>query len=227
MSWTAAPTTLRRLKTRTAPKTPPAPSLSELFSDVAWDAAGIGFLLSRLPDGAAPVLWVQDRISRIETGVPYLPGMGAVSMLRVAVNRPVDALWAMEEGLRCAGLRAVVGEIWGDPPALSFTATKRLAMRAESSGVPCWLLRRAAVANLSAARDRWRVGAVPSARYALDPQAPGAPRWQAELFRSRHAQPGIWVATYDRATDRVDLAAPVRDGAMDARDDKQRSSATG
>ncbi len=227
MSWTAAPTTLRRLKTRTAPKPLLTSSLSDMFLDVAWDAAGIGFLLSRLPDGPGPVLWVQDRVSRIETGVPYVPGMGDISVLRVAVNRPVDALWAMEEGLRCAGLRAVVGEVWGDPPVLSFTATKRLAMRAEASGVPCWLMRRAAIANLSAARDRWRVGALPSARFTLDPQAPGAPRWQAELFRSRHAQPGTWVATYDRAKDRVDLAAKLPDGAVDAGDVGSRGRATG
>ena len=227
MSWTAAPTTLRRLKTHTLPDTPPAPSLSDVFTDVAWDAAGMGFVMSRLPGGQAPVLWVQDRVSRQETGVPYLPGMGSVSVLRVAVSRPADALWAMEEGLRCAGLRAVIGEVWGDPVALSFTATKRLAMRAEASGVPCWLIRRAAGSNLSAARDRWRVGALPSARSVADAQAPGAPRWQAELFRSRRAAPGVWVATYERAKNRVDLVAAIPDGTVDAGDVGQRSGTAG
>ena len=45
-----------------------------------------------------------------------------------------DALWAMEQALGCADLAAVVGEVWGDPAALDFTATKRLALRAEASG---------------------------------------------------------------------------------------------
>lgn len=227
MSWPAAPTTLRRLKTRSAVNVPPAPSLSEVFGDVAWDAAGVGFVLSRLPAGQAPVLWVQDRVSRMETGVPYLPGMEGICVLRVAVNRPVDALWAMEEGLRCAGLRAVVGEIWGDPAALSFTATKRLAMRAEASGVSCWLIRRAAAANLSAARDRWRVGAMPSVPIAADIQAPGAPRWRVELFRSRNMQPATWVARYDRAKDCVDFTAAVSDGALDTGDGSERGRAAG
>ena len=35
--------------------------------------------------------------------------------------------------------RAVIGELWGDPAALDFTATRRLAVAAERSGVaPVW-----------------------------------------------------------------------------------------
>ena len=198
-------------------------SLSDVFADTAWDGAAVGFVLSRLPAAKGPVLWVQDRISRKESGVPYMPGLPGLELLRVSVNRPVDALWAMEEGLRCGALRAVVGEVWGDPSALSFTATKRLAMRAEASGVPCLLMRRAAAAHLSAARDRWRVRSLPSTSHPHDPQAPGLPRWEVELFRSRQAQPGTWVISGDgaqaseRPTDRVDLPAELRDGALDAR----------
>lgn len=78
-------------------------------------------------------------------------------MIRVDVSRPADVLWATEEGLRCKALSCVIGEIWGDSPALTFTATKRLAMCAEAHKVPCWLIRHAASPDLSAARDRWRI----------------------------------------------------------------------
>jgi protein ImuA len=120
----------------------------------------------------------------------------------------------MEEGLRCAALVAVIGEVWGVPPALDFTATRRLTVRAESNRLPCWLLRRAATPDLSAARNRWRVTSLPSATNPHDAMAPGDPRWQAELFRSRHMQLGSWVAHHDRAADRVDFSAAVRDGAV-------------
>lgn len=223
MSWTAAPTTKRRLTRRAAPNST-SPTLSEVFAGHVADASAVGFVLSRLPAGQGPVLWVQDRVSAKESGVVYMPAMPDVSLLRVAVNRPVDALWALEEGLRCGGLRAVIGEIWGDPPALSFTATKRLAMRAEASGVPCWLMRRAAQANLSAARDRWRVSALPSTRLPDDSHAPGGARWQVDLFRSRHAPPGKWVAAHDPATGRVDLRAGAADAALDAGDVGRRAS---
>lgn len=196
-------------------------TLSEIFATSAADAACAAFGLARLPRGAAPLFWVQDRISRQEAGLPYLPGLAGREVIRADLNQPVDVLRAMEEGLRCSCLAAVIGEIWGDPRSLDFTATKRLAMRAERYGVPCWLIRRAASPDLSAARDRWRVTSLPSERHPDDPKAPGAPRWQVELFRSRHGQTGIWIASYDRAANRLDLSSAFRDGAM-AEDDGPR-----
>lgn len=202
-----------------------APMLSEAFPSAQNDAGAIGFILSRLPRQSAPVLWVQDRLSRKETGRPYLPGLPCMAIIHVDVSHPADVLWAMEEGLRCKALSCVIGEIWGDPPALSFTATKRLALRAEANNLPCWLIRRATSPDLSAARDRWRIASLPSFAHPHNPQAPGAPRWQAELFRSRTQAPGTWVASYDQAADRVHFAAPLRDGAMAASDGTPRQRA--
>ena len=95
-------------------------------------------------------------------------------LIHVEARDARDALWAMEEGLRCAGLSAVIGELWGDPRALDFTATRRLAVAAERSGVPCWLVRLGGTANLSGARMRWRIASAPSLANPLDPRAPGA-----------------------------------------------------
>ena len=203
-------------------------SLSEVFPASVVDAGAVGFALSCIPRNAAPVLWVQDRLSGKEAGRPYLPGLGGRwPILRVDVTRAADVLLAMEDGLRCKGLAAVIGEVWGDPPALGFTATKRLALRSEAGGIPCWLVRRAANPDLSAARNRWRVASLPSAQHPHDPTAPGAPRWQVELFRSRHSQPGTWVARYDRATDRIDFSAPVSDRAVAEGDGAFGQRATG
>ncbi len=206
----------------------PMVALSEVFAETITDAGAVGFVLSRLA-GRAPVLWIQDRMSRRETGRPFLAGLGAVQVLMLDITRPLDVLIAAEEGLRCAALSAVVAEIYGDPPALDFTATKRLAVRAEATGVPCWLIRHGGTPDLSAARDRWRVGSRPSSPNPDDPRAPGNPRWQVELFRSRDKQPGTWVACHDRgawrAGDHADLRAAVPDGALaaDAGADRQRS----
>ena len=194
-------------------------TLSEVFPETACDAAAIGFVMSCLGPGHGPILWVQDRLSLKEAGRPYMAGLGTDRpVIRGDVTRPVDVLVAMEDGLRCKGLSAVIGEVWGDPPALSFTATKRLVLRAEAGAVPCWLVRRAASPDLSAARDRWRVGSLSSAPHPDDAQAPGDPRWRVELFRSRQSRPGVWEAIYDRSADRVRLAAPLRDGSL-AEDD--------
>ena len=192
-----------------------ARTLSEVFADSPTDGGGVGFVLSTLPGTAAPILWLQDQMSQSESGRPYLPGLLAMrAVIHLTLPRAADVLWAMEEGLRCASLAMVIGEVWGAPSVLDFTATKRLATRAEASNLPCWLIRRAATPDLSATRNRWRVASLPSLPHPHDPQAPGDPRWQVELFRSRAAHPGTWVARYDRAADRVGFSAAFRDGPL-------------
>jgi acyl-CoA thioesterase-1 len=118
------------------------------------------------------------------------------------IGKPADVLWAMEQALECRDLGAVLGEIWGEAPVAGFTATKRLALRAEAHGVPCWLIRRAARPDLSAARERWRVASAPALPHPDDDIAPGLPVWQAELFRARGRQPGRWEMSWDAASRR-------------------------
>ncbi|MTH65393.1 hypothetical protein [Paracoccus shanxieyensis] len=188
------------------------PTLSEAFGQRPLDGAAIGFVRAALPPG--PVLWVQDRLSRAEYGAPCLAGMGR-ALIRLDLTRPADVLTALEDGLQSHALAAVVGEIHGMPQALSFTASRRLALRAERGGLPCWLIRHAApAADASAARMRWRLGVLPSDRDPDDPQAPGDPQWRAELFRVRGAAPSLWQARHDRAADRLDLVAVPGDRAL-------------
>lgn len=173
----------------------PAGLLAEVFAETAADGAVTGFALAHLPTDRGPILWVQDRLSMREAGRPCHTGLPpGLDVLHLSVSRPVDVLWALEQGLGNAALGGLIGEIWGDPPALDFTATKRLALRAEARGLSCWILRRAASADLSAARERWRVSSLPSARKDYDSRAPGAPLWRADLFRARWRATGEWVA---------------------------------
>ena len=198
-----------RLRDRNAPDRADLPTLSEVFAETATDGAVTGFVCAQLAQADKPVLWVQDHVSRREAGRPYLAGLPAgLRVIHVQVSRPVDALWAMEEALGCDGLSAVLGEVWGDPPALDFTATKRLALRAEARALPCFLIRRAASANLSAARLRWRVSSLPARLHPDDPRAPGDPLWRAELFRARWRNPGEWVASHDAGGLHLDHASP-------------------
>jgi protein ImuA len=205
-----------------------ARTLSEVFSTTSTDGGVAGFVMSSIPRRDAPILWVQDHMSQNEAGRPYLPGlMARRPIIHITLPRAADVLWAMEEGLRCAALGAVIGEVWGAPPSLDFTATKRLATRAEGNNLACWLIRRGAVPDLSAARNRWRVASLPSLAHPHDRHAPGDPRWQVELFRARQGPPGTWVARYDRAADRVDFSATFRDGAVAEGDGASEQRAAG
>jgi protein ImuA len=180
---------------------PAQPTLAELFAAAPRDGGWAGFLLANLAAAAAtgPLLWVQDRMAILEGGRVHPPGLGRVGadLIHVEARDARTALWAMEEGLRCAGLAAVVGEVWGDPAALDFTATRRLAVAAERSGVPAWLIRLGGQASLSGARQRWRLASAPSLDHPFDPKAPGAPAWEAELFRARGTAPGQWTVSND------------------------------
>ena len=175
---------------------PLKPTLSELFAVTPRDGGWAGFLLPQL-ESRKPVLWVQDRMAIHEAGRVHPAGLAGLVLIHVEARDAKDALWAMEEGLRCSGIGAVIGELWSDPASLDFTATRRLAVAAERTGVPCWLVRLGGTANLSGARMRWRIASQPSLPNPFDFKAPGAPAWGAELFRARGLAPGRWSITHE------------------------------
>ncbi|HET9810413.1 MAG TPA: hypothetical protein VFP53_01805 [Sphingomicrobium sp.] len=182
-----------------------------MFAASPRDCGWAGFLLPQI-DRSKPVLWVQERMAILESGRIYPPGLGEADILHVEARDARDVLWAMEEGVRCSALSAVIGELWGDPAALDFTATRRLAVASERSGTACWLVRLGGTANLSGARMRWRIASAPSLVNPLDERAPGAPAWDAELFRARGHPPGRWSIA--READSFHLVAGTADRAL-------------
>lgn len=201
-----------------------APAMhSEIFG-CARDGGAAGAVMAlaldtlRQREGAVleerSVLWVQDAGSVKKTGRPYRPGLPEAvrgRVVHVAAKTPEDALFALEEGVRCRDLACVIGEICGNPRALDFTASRRLSLAAEKHGVPLFLLRHDARADLSSARMRWQVRSHASAPPLWDRAAPGRAAWQAELFRARGYAPGEWVLREDggRLAQEPFEAAPV------------------
>lgn len=154
-----------------------------------------------------PLLWVQDAASIRKTGRPYAPGLPPAlrnRVIHVAVKDAADALFALEEGMRCRDLACVIGEIAGNPRALDLTASRRLGLAAEKHGVPLFLVRHDAARDISSARMRWQVRstASPPPRWnAAAPKAgPGIGSWYAELFRARAHAPGEWTLHDDGHT---------------------------
>lgn len=205
------------------------PFHSEIFAP-AGEASGAGLALALARDALAAVsgegedtrqvMWVQDRATIRQGGRPCLAGLPqdlAHRLIHVAAATPEDALFALEEGLKCRDLACVIGEIAGNPRALSFTASRRLSLAAERHGVRLWLVRLDAAPDLSSARMRWSARAAPSAPGRWDAAAPGPATWQAELFRARSHAPGQWSLCDDAGTLRLagdpDLAQPMESGA--------------
>jgi protein ImuA len=199
---------------RWRPGLPAQPFHSEIFAP-GGEASGAGLALALARDALAAageseetrlVLWVQDRAAIRLGGRPCLAGLPPDlrhRLIHVAAATPEDALFALEEGLKCRDLACVIGEIAGNPRALSFTASRRLSLTAERHGVRLWLVRLDAAPDLSSARMRWQARAAPSAAPRWNPAAPGIATWHAELFRARAHAPGQWSLSDDAGTLRL------------------------
>ncbi|SHN49456.1 recA-like protein [Erythrobacter sanguineus] len=194
----------RRAEARWRPGLSQQPLHSEIFAS-GGEASGAGLALALARDALAAagesedarqVLWVQDRGAIRQGGRPCVAGLPPDlrhRLIHVAAATPEDALFALEEGLKCRDLACVIGEIAGNPRALSFTASRRLTLTAERHGVALWLVRLDAEPDLSSARMRWRTRAAPSPPARWNPAAPGTANWHAELFRARAHAPGEWM----------------------------------
>lgn len=172
--------------------------------DDAASAAGfsVGMAMTAIDRPDLPVLWLRmQRAARLggvvqASGWAELggaPGHGLVGMVPDALG----LLRAAVDALRCPGLGAVIVESWGAMRELDLTASRRLALAAEKSGVPLLLLRIEAEPVPSAAQTRWQVAAAPS--QALPGNAPGNPVFNVTLLRQRSGPCGLsWRLEWDR-----------------------------
>jgi protein ImuA len=171
------------------------------------EAAGfLAAILARLEPGRR-VLWC---CARADLHAPGLAMHGLAPARLVLVRAAERALlWAMEEGLKCSDLAAVVGEI-GTLPDL---AGRRLQLAAEASGVTAFVLRRRAAPAAdepSAAVTRWRIAAAAGGR-AHPAEGMGQALWQVELRRCRGGVPGQWRVEAGDAAGHVHLAQILAD----------------
>jgi protein ImuA len=181
-----------------------------------WDdgpaAAFAALVLGRAQANArGPVLWIA---ARQDLHVPGLAafGLDRDRLLLARAGGDTDALWALEEALRCSALAGAAAEV----SAFDQVGARRLQLAAEQGGVPGVLLQRRRMPaqgrqDPSAAATRWRVGAVPGAEGDVS-GLPGRPRWRLELLRNRGGPPGDFEVEWDDATGDFALAAPVRHG---------------
>lgn len=155
-----------------------------------------------------PLLWVRQDMAEAEFGRLDAPGLTALGLdparlILVRARDGAEALRAAGDAVCCAGLGALIIEIWGTPKALDLTATRRLALRAAASGVTSFLLHGAPQPAATAVATRWRVA--PAASTPLAGDAPGAPSFCATLLRhrggegGRPVEGGDWKLEWDHA----------------------------
>lgn len=191
----------------------PGARIHELFAVEPGDAAAAaGFAAAMaLASGATPLLWLRTDAAERQggrlqgTGLLEL-GLDPTTSVLAVVADEAALLRAAADAARCPGLGALVVEAWGRAAGLDLTATRRLQLAAETSGVTVLLLRVAGTPAPSAAATRWGVAACPSTALAAD--APGRPAFLIDLQRRRGGPAGQrWRVEWDRDTHSFDAEA--------------------
>ena len=159
-----------------------------------------GLALQRTTGGT--ILWLRSQRLVPKVGAFQANGwaeLGGASghILIGVISDRLMLLRAAVDALRCQALEAVIVESWGPMPELDLTASRRLVLAAEKSGVPLFLLRGDARPVPSAAQTRWEVAAAPSR--ALPGNAPGRATFDITLLRQRSGPCGLsWRLEWDR-----------------------------
>jgi protein ImuA len=181
--------------------------------------AALAFLAGIAARLSGPVLWV---VPRMDLFAPGLATAGLAPERVLFAEAPSDKamLAVMEEGLRHAGLAAVIGEV----ARIGLTPSRRLHLAAGASGVTALLLCRQMAEAPSAAVTRWRVAGMPRPRAAGEPwheegsgltSDMGRARWRLDLLRCRGgagAEGLSWMVEACDAQGRLDLVAGLADG---------------
>ena len=188
--------------------------------DLPDDASATIFLAGILARVDGPVFWCL-RWRDLFAPALHLAGLHPDRVIHVEAGSDTNVLLAMEECLRHRGLAGVVGEI----TKYSTTASKRLQLAAEASGVTAFVFRRASRAEATvegtAALTRWRISAAPSE--ALSIPSLGRPRWQVALERVRGGEPRQWIVEGCDAQGRIGLSAALVDRPV-ATEDRQAAA---
>jgi protein ImuA len=182
-------------------------------ADAEHGAAAALLLAGLLARRPGPVLWA---VMRHDLFAPALAAAGLHPDRVVFAEAGGAVLLVMEEALRHPGLAGVVGEVG----KMGLTASRRLQLAAEGSGVTAFALRRfhrasdPAMEEPNAAVTRWRVGALPSPPPLA--HAPGVrglarARWRLGLVRCRGGTPASWTVEACDAEGHLSLVAELGD----------------
>jgi len=160
-------------------------------------ATGFALALAARDGGRKSVLWIQPEFAGQEAGHVYGPGLALFGLplerlLVVRVTRSRDALWAMEEALKCQALSTVIAELTDD--AADLTATRRLVLAARDGGALGLLLRHHSTLEPNASVTRWEVASASGRGDEFG--GLGRPSFDLSLVKNRHGQCGRWSVAW-------------------------------
>ena len=156
----------------------PLDGMTEVRTSMMRDAgAGSGLVLAlaaliQKQAGASALLWISDRVSNGEAGLPYPVGLAQYGVqvehfLHAAPRTLEDALWLAETAAASGALCATILEIRGNPSSFGLSESRRLSLRAKAARRPILLLRHAGEEEASSAVFRFHAAPAPASERAL------------------------------------------------------------
>ena len=177
----------------------PTAAVHELISvSESCAAAANGFLvglLASLLKKGRMCLWVSTERHLFPPALKFF-GVEPHQFIFVDVHQTADALWVMEQALRCSSLAAVVAEM----NDVSFAESRRLQLAVEESRVTGFLHRQhLQVENTLACVSRWKVRPLPG-QLPDDLPGVGFPCLEVELEKMRNGKSGRWQLEWKDGT---------------------------
>lgn len=186
--------------------------LHEVFGQAQDDSNALGgcaggfaaMLTSRIAGAETPatIFWLREASAERRGGCLHAPGLAELGLdpgrvVLGVLDDPASLLKVANDVVRCPDVAVAVIELWREPRVLDLTASRRLAVAAEASGVTVLMLRAEAEPSPSAAHTRWSVAAAAAAP--LDAEAPGHPTLDITLLRQRGGRADLgWRVEWDR-----------------------------
>lgn len=179
----------------------PVGAIHEFISPTeACAAAASGFLanlLGTLMKNEGICLWISVDHKLFPSALKFF-GIEPHRVIFIDVRREKDALWVMEQGLKCNALAAVVAEIRD----ISFAESRRLQLAVETSKVTGFLHReQPRIENTLACVSRWKIRPLASRTNGLP--GVGFPCVEVELAKIRNGRPGVWQFEWKNGTFRL------------------------
>lgn len=173
----------------------PTSTLHEFISyEVSAAAATSGFITAlsgKLIKEGGLCLWIAGGKKIFPPGLKQF-GLEPDRIVFINTARPKEALWIMEEALKCEALTAVIGEV----RELSFSDSRRLQLAVERSGVTGFIHRYCPAAeNAVACTTRWKITALPSVTVDGLPGV-GYSAWDVQLIKVRNGRPHAWQVSW-------------------------------
>ncbi|MGF7080435.1 ImuA family protein [Mucilaginibacter sp. UYCu711] len=151
-------------------------------------------IMSALLKQCGVCVWI-GRARRLYAPALTAFGVAPDKVIFISLTKDKDALWVMEEALKCSGLTAVVCEVG----KLDFKQSRRLQLAVEQSRVTGFVLRNATTKlGSTTCAARWQVKSLPSTDLAGLPGL-GFLRWRVDLLKVRNGKPGSWTVEWSES----------------------------